>query len=327
MYTTNFGKLGVLSGVRVEHTEATYGAYVSPDVNGSAPAVFEQTAHSYTNFFPTVQFKYAANDSLQVRLTYSTGIARPGFSQAGGFAGVDFTQAPNPVFTKGNPQLKATTGNNFDLDVEYYLPGGGLIQVGLFDKEFQNYIFKHTVKNVIDPIFQGVPGDYATFANESAYARGLEAAYHQKFSQLPGLLSGLGLEANFTLVKSSFLEYDSTVSVDHKNHYGSLPGTSNLTWNVSGFYESHGLELRLATEYVGHSLFGLNGDQSLDTIQDNKLNLDFTSSYKVNSHWTGYFNVKNLLNTPLRYYEGSTNRPIQREVYGQTYEFGVRARF
>jgi outer membrane receptor protein involved in Fe transport len=57
------------------------------------------------------------------------------------------------------------------------------------------------------------------------------------------------------------------------------------------------------------------------------LNLDFTSSYHVNKNWSAYFNVKNLLNTPLRYYEGSTNRPIQREVYGQTYEFGVRARF
>ncbi len=328
MYTTSFGKLSVLTGVRVEHTEATYGNYLATtDSEGNSTVSFVTQGHSYTNAFPTAQFKYAANDRLQVRLTYSTGIARPGFSQAGGFAGVDFSTAPRPVYTSGNPNLKPTTGNNFDLDVEYYMPSGGILQIGAFDKEFQNYIFKHSRINVSDPIFQGQLGDIATFANESAYARGIEAAYHQKFTMLPGLLGGLGLDANITLVKSSFLEYDSTVSADGRNHYGSLPGTSNLTWNLAGFYEAHGLELRLSTEYVSHSLFGLNGDRSLDTIQDNKLNLDFTSSYRVNSHWTGYFNVKNLLNTPLRYYEGSTNRPIQREVYGQTYEFGVRAKF
>ncbi len=34
-----------------------------------------------------------------------------------------------------------------------------------------------------------------------------------------------------------------------------------------------------------------------------------------------YFNAKNLLNTPLRYFEGSSNRPIRREFYDAT--FGV----
>ena len=328
MYSTEIGKLGVLTGVRVEHTEETYGNYVSN--NGplaNAPLTFVQAYKGYTNFFPTVQFKYEVSNNLQARLTWSTGIARPGFSQAGGNASVDFTTSPRPVYTKGNPDLKPTTGNNFDLDIEYYMPGGGILQVGLFDKEFQNYIFKHTQIMVSDPIFEGQLGDYATYANESAYARGIEAAYHQKFSMLPGLLGGLGLDANITVVKSSFLEYDATVSADGKNHYGSLPGTSNLTWNVAGFYEKRGLELRLAAEYVGHSLFGLNGDPSLDTIQDNKLNLDFTSAYHVDKNWSVYFDVKNLLNTPLRYYEGSTNRPIQREIYGQTYEFGFRAKF
>ena len=33
------------------------------------------------------------------------------------------------------------------------------------------------------------------------------------------------------------------------------------------------------------------------------------------------------LNTPLRYYQGTRALPIQREIYGQTYEVGVRAKF
>ncbi len=55
--------------------------------------------------------------------------------------------------------------------------------------------------------------------------------------------------------------------------------------------------------------------------------MDFTSSYQFTRNWTGYFNVKNLLDTPLRYYQGDRSHPIQREIYGQTYEAGVRAKF
>ena len=111
------------------------------------------------------------------------------------------------------------------------------------------------------------------------------------------------------------------------DEYGALPGTSKVTWNLAGFYEAYNIEVRLAAEYVSHSLFGLGGVQALDTIQDNRLTLDLGSSYKINRNFTVYFNAKNLLNTPLRYYEGSPNRPIQREFYDVTYEGGIRASF
>ncbi len=62
-------------------------------------------------------------------------------------------------------------------------------------------------------------------------------------------------------------------------------------------------------------------------IQDNRTTLDFTSAYHFNPTWTVYFNAKNLLNTPLRYYEGEPYRPIQREFYDATFEAGVRAHF
>ena len=109
--------------------------------------------------------------------------------------------------------------------------------------------------------------------------------------------------------------------------YGPLPGTSKVTWNLAGFYEEHGLQVRLSSQYVSHSLFGLGGDKSLDVIQDKRLTMDLTSSYQVNPRLSVYFDAKNLLDTPLRYYEGSPNRPIQREFYGVTYETGVRAKF
>ena len=333
MYSSEIGKLGILAGARVEATDATYGNFLkTTDISGATSFSFVTRSKSYINIFPTVQLKYRIADNLQVRATYSSGIARPGFTQAGGNAGVDFTTSPRPQATSGNPDLKPTTGNNFDFDVEYYMPNGGIIQAGVFDKEFKNYIFRSVRNNVVDPIFMGQAGDFVTFVNEDAYARGVELAYHQKFTSLPGLFRGLGVDANITWVDSRFLEYSALanpVSGGGRglDEYSALPGTSHVTWNAAGFYETHGLALRLAAEYVGASLFGLQGDRTLDTIQDKKLNLDFSSSYQVTKNLTAYFDVKNLLNTPLRYNDGDHTRPQQIEYYGQTYEFGVRASF
>ena len=333
MYTTDIGKLGVLAGARIEATNATYGNFLTTtDPLGNSTVSFVNHAKSYVNVFPTVQLKYTLMPNLQVRATWSTGIARPGFTQAGGNAGIDFTTSPRPQYTTGNPDLKPTTGNNFDFDIEYYMPNGGVIQAGVFDKEFKNYIFRSARINVSDPIFLGQNGDFITYVNEDAYARGVELAYHQKFTFLPGLAKGLGVEANITWVDSRFLEYSAIahpVATGGRglDEYGPLPGTSHVTWNAAGFYELHGLALRVAAEYVGASLFGLNGDRSIDTIQHKKLNLDFSSSYQFTKNWSGYFDVKNLLNTPLRYDDGNQSRPQQIEYYGQTFEFGIRAKF
>src|SRR6202044_505274 len=102
-------------------------------------------------------------------------------------------------------------------------------------------------------------------------------------------------------VDSRDVEYTAAQSLTGKAESGPLPGTSALTWNLAGFYEAHGLTTRVAAEYVSHSLFGLGGDRSLDTLQDARLTLDFTSAYRFDKTWSVYFNAKNLLNTPLRY--------------------------
>jgi TonB-dependent receptor len=328
-YTAQWGKVGLLVGVRVETTDAAYGGFIqAANADGDNVNTLQIRNIDYTNAFPTVQLKYQFTPSLLARLTYSTGIARPGFEQNTTAASVDFTQSP-VLITRGNPNLQPTLGQNFDFDVEQYLSDGGIVELGLFDKEFTNYIAPRiTNGTTTDPLAPGQLADVTTFLNiPSAFARGIDATYHQKFEFLPDPFNGFGIESNITLVSSHIIEYTAAQSLTGKQEDGLLPGTSPITWNVAGFYEAHGFDLRLAAEYVDHSLFGLGGDKSLDVIQDNRLTMDFTSAYNFNKTWSVYFNAKNLLNTPLRYYEGEPFRPIQREFYDVTYEAGVRAHF
>lgn len=107
-----------------------------------------------------------------------------------------------------------------------------------------------------------------------------------------------------------------------------MPSTAKLTWNLALFYQRDPLELRIAADYVGQNLFGFGsvvGDE-LDDYSSPRLTMDFGSSYAITHSIEVYFDAKNILNTPLKFTEStSESRPIQREFYDVSLFAGVRA--
>lgn len=309
-YSATMGKLGVLAGVRVENTDAIYrGNSEVTDASGAVSYVPASAKHNYTNVFPTVQLRYAIQPDLIARATYSTGIARPGFYQTLQSSSVD---VGGLAVTTGNPNLKPTYGNSFDLALEYYLPGSGIVSLGLFDKEFSNYI----VARVVRGTYPGISGitTINTFENVSAHARGIEAGVDY---QIPGL-HGFGVSGNMAYVDSAAQVRDGE-SV-------SLPGTFETTANAALFFEAHRVKMRLSGQYESSVLFGVGDSRARDIFQDRRVTLDANASYDLNRNVSLYFNAKNLTNAPLRFYEGTSNRPIQRELYDVTVEGGVKIR-
>ena len=312
-YSVKTGNWGFLGGVRVEQTQGTYRYNLTTTVNDVDTTTRAVDKKTYTNFFPSAQLRYQFSDNLIARATWSTGIGRPGFNQ---LSTDSFVNTDLMTVEAGNPNLKPTTGNNFDATLEWYLPNSGILQVGLFDKQFKNYV---ATRDVQGP-YQGETYDFISYFNiNNAYARGFEAAYNQRFTELPGLWSGLGVDANMTLV-------DSQAEI-RKGEKSSLPGTSKATANLAVFYEKGGLSLRLASEYVGKTLFVAGGDHWSDNFQNARVTADLYAGYDVNTNWKVYFKAKNLTNEKLRFYLGSNNFPIQREFYDQSYELGIKAKF
>ena len=269
--------------------------------------------HNYTNVFPTVQLRYQAAPTLIARATYSTGIARPGFYQTIQSSRVD---VGNQSVITGNPNLKPTTGNNFDLQVQWTPSRTGYLAIGLFDKEFSNYVVTFSTRGS----YPGVPGNTTsinTYANVSgAYARGVEAEGSYKFTALPGLLSGFGIDANGTYADSS--------AAIRPGERIALPGTFKYTGNLALFYELGPVKLRASGQYESEVLFGVGGSRATDVFQDRRITLDLSGSYDVSRRLGVYFNAKNLTNEPLRFYENTPNRPIQREYYDLTLEAGIK---
>lgn len=61
-----------------------------------------------------------------------------------------------------------------------------------------------------------------------------------------------------------------------------------------------------------------------DVFNATRKSMDFGGGYKISSHLAVYFNAKNFRNTPHALYQGTPDRPIQREFYQQAYQMGVR---
>jgi TonB-dependent receptor len=318
-YSAKFGPVGVLAGLRAESTHATYGGNLyNSDLDTNTPTT---ERNSYTNYFPTLQARYDFFDNLVGRLTYSTGIARPGFEQITPGASISVS---NAAVTVGNPALKPTLGQNFDLALEYYPGEGQIAAAGLFYKQFRDYILlsQQTAPGYPYPGLTGTITTIQSFTNGPAHAEGIEGQYQQQLKFLPAPFNGFGYSANFTLV-------DSRAEI-HPGIFGLLPSTSKVTWNAAIFYELDPIEVRLAAGYVGQNLFafGSTTGNSTDVYSRHRTTLDLGASYAIAHQIKVYFDAKNLLNTPLEFTEGtSDSRPIQREFYDVTLLAGVRLSF
>jgi TonB-dependent receptor len=283
------------------------------DTSGNTTASPVAAGKSYTNWFPGLQAKYEIQPKLITRATWSSTLARPGFNQINISKTVDLGTGQ---ITVGNPDLKPATANSFDWTIEKYLESAGILSFGVFDKEFKNYIVPNQTGFATFPGV-GNPLRLVTFNNVGkSHARGAEFNWEQRFKDLPGILSGLGASANYTFV-------DSRIEI-RPGEFSTLPSASKNTWNAAAFYEQSGLGFRVVAYSTSADLFFIGTQKSGDVFNATRTSMDFGSTYAFAEHWTAYFNAKNLLDTPHKFYQGTFERVIQREFYGQTYQVGVR---
>lgn len=316
-YDMTQGKFSAVGGVRFEGTRNTYDAFgFNKDASGNVSAPIPVSgSRNYSNFFPSAQVKYEIEPKFQVRASFSTTIARPGFNQVNPSTSVD---AGAGIVNVGNPNLKPAYAYSFDISIEKYLNDAGILSIGVFDKQIKDYIAAVVTSQSFanSNLFAGLTGPVKVYSYSNlagSYARGLELNYEQRFKDL-GVFSGLGLGFNWTYVDSSFQIRPGETS--------SLPSSSKNTANATVFYEHNGLNLRLAEYYVSANLFAIVGP-GLDVYNAARKTVDFGGTYNLNKNLAVYFNAKNLLDTPHTFYEGEAHRVIQREFYGRTYQIGL----
>lgn len=309
-------KLVVLPGVRVESTKVDYRGYqVRYDDDGDYVATSPVTGSDTSTFvLPGVHLRYAINDRTNVRAAYTRTLARPNYYD---LVPYEIVQQENGEIQRGNSSLTPTTSNNLDFLVEHYLASVGVVSGGAFYKNLHDYVypFRFAQSNFGDiyQVTQPKNGD-------SASLWGLELAFQNQFRSLPGPLNGLGVYANYTWTGSRARFPERTAN-------STLPGQSAHIGNFALWYEKFGFSARASWNFHGKYIDAVGADAKTDVYYDNHTQLDVSLSQRLTRHVRAYVDFLNLTNAPLRYYEGSSNRPIQQEYYRPWSTFGLKMNF
>ena len=312
-----FDRLGVLAGVRYERTETDGSA---PVFNAATGVISTRTdKRSYSDVFPGVTLRYAFNDGLIGRAVVSRGMTRPNFTDIVPRA-LETQEGSTLVVQQGNPELTATLSNNLDVSVEYYYDTMGLVSASAFYKDLKDYAY--TLRS--NGSYLGQAAILVRPENApNGSLNGVELAWQQQFTALPGWLSGFGVFANVTWVDA---EIEVGRSYAGRSKFP-LPGQSKTTSNLALFYERGPLSVRLSYTDRGDYLNEINAeDGALDLYWEGRDQLDLTASYEFTKMFEAFVEAKNLTNTAgIRYY-GERSRVYEYEKFGYSVFVGGRVK-
>ena len=196
------------------------------------------------DFLPALNLKYNIDEGTQIRMSYGRTLARPSFREIAPTAWFDFETSFQFI---GNPELKRTLVNNFDLRIEKYLPGAGLISVSGFYKQFNN-----PIEQVMNPQAQNVELSWRNV--QEANVVGMELEYKKKFILEEGEYLTLGFNTSIIHSKTQIdpLELELIRAFDPEHSatrpmYGQSPYIVNLYtqyqiagWNVGANFNVSG---------------------------------------------------------------------------------------
>ncbi|WP_404371320.1 TonB-dependent receptor [Sphingomonas sp. MMS24-J45] len=344
MGTLKYDWGSILGGVRIENVRnrgiavATVGA-----TTGLVTAESSQTLA-----FPSLHLNYNVDTTKKLRLSFNSGAARADYDQLRPNVVVNDS---NQTISGGNPAVKPERAYGVDAYFEWYLRPQGYLSVGLFYKKVKDVLYRQTRSfgsNALDTggidrsayIFSGITngGDGRVFGMEAAAQLQLEP--WTSSLGLPDWMGGFGVSANLTLNDSQVTKPAIGAIPARKVR---LPGTSDMVYNIGGYYEKYGLSLRLQYQNRSKWLDGIADDltDGGDTYWAADDEMDFSARYAITKNFEVFFDATNLLNQPGRRFSDPGNllrasgipspdistQTIEWERFGRRYAGGVRINF
>lgn len=342
-------QFSILAGVRVEQTDVSgSGAlrYLSPEEIARRAAwqgpltddeIIRRSTEEYgsrrtvdrdyRNVFPGVHLKFEPIDGLLFRASYSNGIGRPAFTA---IAPNDTVFDDSMVVIASNPGLRPQYSENFDLSAEYYMEPVGLLSVGVFRKDIEDFIFNSSGALIPEGPDNGFNGEYAgyelrTQANGGfARVEGFELNYQQQFSFLPGWWNGFGFFANYTWL-DTMGDYG---NVGNVRTTGAIAGFKPRAANAGISYIRNKINFRIHFGHNGEFLSTFNAQDYLKLYRLAENRVDIKLKYLLNRNLDIYFDVYNVFNDKYRLEYGSNSRPRQsNDRHDPQFHFGVNGRF
>lgn len=329
-FDQHFGKrLEASLGLRIENTRLnTSGVnYVMDAEEKESLTPTGEYKNDYTNLLPSLLLKYKMGEEGNLRASITKSLSRPKYSAL--VANKSFNLADQEA-TIGDPNIKPTTAWNADLSADYYFKSFGMVSLGVFFKDIKNVNIE--TLGYYTGTELGLSDNEETFEvtqNMNAYdARvfGVEAAYQRDFGFICPSLRCLGFYGNYTFTHTTTRNYNERLGIKDGDDV-KMAGSPEHTANASLYFEKSGINVRLSYNFASNFIDQMNtGSRELDRYYDSVNYLDLNASYTwgKKTKFTIFAEANNLLNQPLRYYQGQKDRTMQVEYYGVKVNAGFK---
>ena len=324
-------KLQLIAGLRTEYTNQGY------NLKFTTEGARNEGNQEYVDVLPSFNLKYVMHKDANLRMSYSKGINRPSF-----FEIVPYSRIYEDYKERGNPDLKHTKADNFDLRYEYFPRPTEQFMVGIFYKKISNPIEFGMMNGFGQDIFY-MPMNYG---NANNY--GVEIDYIKYFSWI-------GIKANYTFTNSNITtkkmrvfdnpdpNAETKILTEYIEQTRPLYGQAAHVANFSMLFKDkrHGWDSQLSFSYTGDRLCIVSRYLDQDSWQAGYMQMDASVEKRFMSGITVFAKASNLLDSPMiqyvklneenktyvnieRYHKGIVER---KEFYGQNVMIGIRYKF
>lgn len=294
-------------------------------------------------FLPSFNVKLEVAPDVLLRFAASKVLTRPDNALQRNFLNISLTEGANLVAEGGNPELRPATAWTYDATVEWYFAPVGSITLNGFYKDISDFFFQDittqqvTANGVTQDVLVRGPANFT----EGGTVKGFELAYQQTYDFLPAPFDGLGVQANYTYIKSSglpntFLNGPDLAGTSTVEPSGNLPleQLSKHNVNVTAFYEKGPISLRAA--YNWRSRFLLTASDVIfpfysifndDTGQlDGSIFLSLSDQIKIGVQGV---NLLNETTKTLQAYRGNAQDLAPRSFFtnDRRFSFIIRGNF
>jgi TonB-dependent receptor len=309
--------------------------------------------NEYMDTLPSMNLSLEPVEDLILRFGVAKVMARPQIGNT--LAGTNYLvpttslAATGPNFTAaiGNVKLEPFRATTYDLSVEWYFAPESLLSFAYFYKDIDTYIqilrqdlpyASLTTLNpsAFDPAFcTGVCTASTVFQltaavnTEGGPLKGFEVSYQQPFRFLPGPLSNLGVQLNYTHVESEIDYCANALCTVFQT--ADLVNLSPASWNATLYYEDDAFSARVSAAsrdgYI-QNVPGRNGN----SIEGKKetLNIDASAAWQISEQVEVTFEALNLTDEENHQFVGDGLDRESTSVFhhtGRQYFVGARYRF
>ena len=233
-------KFNVIAGGRTEKNKTLYDSWRSQ--RSALPHwvyTGERYSHERENEFwlPALFLRFKPFSWLNIRFAQTNTLTRPNYTDIIPLYQID---GPGANVDYRNPYLKPGKSENLDYSITFLQNHLGLFSIGYFEKNMKNLIYSSGRRYISDPSEHGLPeGTHKyyiqNYTSNNPYAvklSGFEFDFQTRFWYLPSVLSGLVLNANYTITDSE-VRYPRTI-IEFDIDWG--PPLTTTTTNIDTFY-------------------------------------------------------------------------------------------